>query len=380
MTFIERIDVFPVQIPVTGTFQFASGTAARAGGTAPHVFVRITDSDGAHGWGEARPSPGWSAETLETVVTSLRRYIGPALEGHPVHDRHGLHRRLDRTLGGHPTGQPIARSAVDLAVHDLLARRASLPLRAFLGGSLEPVVLALSYTLTDHTPDDARATVERQSCLGYAHFNFKVGVDEDTDIAVAAAVRASAPPGAFVWADANQSLSLREARKLATAFTRIGIDLLEQPLRADAQHDMAALRAHTSLPLAIDEACVSPTDYFRYAALGLVDYLVLKLTRSGGIWPTMQQVGIARAAGHGLVVSGLTDSLLTRAAGGQVAAAFGCEGPLALNGGQFLDESELYPEGRLVEHDGALHLDGAHGIGVEPDVQVLKKLLVGENL
>jgi len=377
---VERVDVFPVRIPVRATFQFASGVAGRQGEGAPHVFVRVTDSDGAQGWGEARPSPGWSAETLETVTTSLRRYIAPALKGHPLHDRHTLHLILDRTVGGHPTGQPIARAAVDLAVHDLVSRRAALPLRAFLGGATVAVRLPLSYTLTDHAPEKARGTVQRQAAAGYGHFNFKVGVDPATDVAVARAVRESAPPGAFVWADANQSLSLRAARRLAAAYTEIGVDLLEQPLRGDAQQDMVALRAHTSLALAVDEACVSPTDYFRHAALGLVDYLVIKLSRSGGIWPTLQQVGIARAAGHGLVVSGLTDSLLTRAAGAQVAAAVGCEGPLALNGGQFLDESELYPEGQRTERDGAIHLDEVPGIGVEPDVDALKRLAVGERL
>ncbi len=380
MAVIERIEVFPVRIPVVQTFQFASGTAGQAGQGAPHVFVRVVDSDGAHGWGEGRPSPGWSSETLETVTATLRRYLAPALLGLAVTDRRGLHDRLDRVLGGHPTGQPIARAAVDMAVHDLLGRRLSLPLRALLGGTTEPVAMDMSFTLTDHIADDAAATVKAQREQGFAHFNFKVGVEPRTDIEVAAAVREAAGPEAFVWADANQGLTLRDARRLARAYEEIGIDVLEQPLIGDAEHHMRELRRSTSLPLAIDEASVSATDFFRHAAEGLVDYLVVKLTRSGGIWPTTAQLAVARAARLGVIVSGLTDSLLTKIAAAQTTAAYRADGPLALNGSQFLDESALFPDKARVEREGTIYLDERPGIGVEPDEDGLRELSTEQDL
>ncbi len=374
MALIERIDVFPVRIPVIQTFQFASGNAGQVGHGAPHVFVRVVDSDGVHGWGEGRPSPGWSSETLETVTTTLRRYVVPALVSLPVTNRRGLHDRMDRVIGGHPTGQPIARAAVDMAVHDLLARRLSLPLRALLGGTTEPVDMEMSFTLTDHVADDAAATVTAQREQGFRHFNFKVGVEPHTDVEVAAAVRDAAGPQAFVWADANQGLTLRDARRLARAYEDIGIDVLEQPLIGDAQHHMRELRRSTSLPLAIDEASVSATDFFRHAAEGLVDYLVVKVTRSGGVWPTVAQLAVARSARVGVIVSGLTDSLLTKLAAAQTTAVYGTDGPLALNGSQFLDESALFPDKARVEREGTVYLDERPGIGVEPDEEGLRAL------
>src|SRR5207249_4558103 len=106
------------------------------------------------------------------------------------------------------------------------------------------------------------------------------------------------------------------------------------------------------LPLAVDESSVSPADLFAHVARGLVDYFVLKLTRSGGIWPSLAQLRLAEAAGLPFVTSGLTDGLLPRLAACQVAAAFGSAGPAALNGGQFLDESVLYPGREAVESMG----------------------------
>ncbi|MBA4117228.1 MAG: mandelate racemase, partial [Rubrobacter sp.] len=63
MRTIREIEVFPALLPVLKTFSFASGSAGSAGGTAPHVFVKVTDSEGEVGWGEGRPMPQWSYET-----------------------------------------------------------------------------------------------------------------------------------------------------------------------------------------------------------------------------------------------------------------------------------------------------------------------------
>jgi muconate cycloisomerase len=124
----------------------------------------------------------------------------------------------------------------------------------------------------------------------------------------------------------------------------------------------------------VDEASVGPADFFAYAAEGLVDYLVVKVTRTGGIWPTLQQIATAEAAGLPLLVSGLTDSLLTRAAVCQVALVYGFDGPAALNGSQFIDESAVYPDKSRIEFGGAVHLNSEPGIGVAPDLAALAEL------
>ena len=81
---------------------------------------------------------------------------------------------------------------------------------------------------------------------------------------------------------------------------------------------MRELRRDCPLPLAIDESSVSPADFLRHVAEGLVDYLVVKVTRSGGLLPSMQQIAVAQAAGLPLLLSGLTDSLLTKMAACQL--------------------------------------------------------------
>jgi muconate cycloisomerase len=212
---------------------------------------------------------------------------------------------------------------------------------------------------------------------GFRHVNFKAALtpgDPGADVALGRAVREAVGPDGFVWADANQGYQLHDARRAALGFHDAGVDVLEQPLPADQLPLMQQLRAACPLALAVDEASVGPADFLRYVSLGLVDYLVVKLARSGGVWPTVQQIAIAEAAGLPLLVSGLTESLLSKVAACQVAAAFGFAGPAALNGSQFVDESALYPAKAQVEQDGQVHLGAAPGIGVQPNEAALREL------
>lgn len=379
---VERVEVFPVSVPVTKTFTFASGSAGAAGAGAPHVFVRVTGSDGAVGWGEGRPMPGWSYETVESVVTTLRRYVASAVVGMPASDRWALHRRMQRVIGRGPSvGQPIARSAIDMALHDLAARQAGLSLRAFLGGSDARNRVALSWTVTAHEPEGAAAEVTQALDAGFMNLNFKAAIAPVRtwhDAALGSAIRESAGKEAFVWADANQGYQLHQARLAARSFLDVGVDVLEQPLAADQLPLMVQLRAQTALPLAVDEASVGATEFLRYVEARLVDYVVVKLSRNGGIWPTMQQLAIAEAAGLPILVSGLTETLLSKVAACQVASVYGFEGPAALNGNQFLDEAALYPEKGAIEQGATVMLPESPGIGVVPDFAALERLAIRE--
>jgi L-alanine-DL-glutamate epimerase-like enolase superfamily enzyme len=374
MSRIKSVEVFPVGVRVKSTFTFASGSAGGAGDEAILVYVRILDDDGVVGWGECRPIRQWSYETPESAVTTIRRYLAPAVIGHDISDRAGLHAKMNAAIGrGTSTGHPIAKSALDLAVHDLAAKRAGLPLREFLGGSRERRDLAVSFTITGHDADQAKQQMQAGQAEGFRHFNFKAAVQPETDIAVAKILKETIASGGFLWSDANQGFDLAGAKYVARAFEDIGVGILEQPLPADQFSGMTELRRATRIALAVDEASVSPGDFLNHVVAGLVDYLIIKVTRSGGLWPSLQQIAIAQAAGLPMLVSGLTDGLLTKLAACQLASVFGIEGPVALNGSQFIDETGLYPAKSEVERGGNVRLNDAPGIGVEPDLDYLKK-------
>src|ERR1700761_7166718 len=243
MSRIRAVEVFPVGVRVKSTFTFATGSAGGAGDEAILIYVKITDDDGVIGWGECRPMRQWSYETPESAVTTLRRYLAPAVIGHDLADRAGLHARMNAAIGRGPsTGQPIAKSALDMAVHDLAAKRAGLTLREYLGGARERRDLSISFTITGHTAEEAKQQMLQAQAEGYMNFNFKAAVEPKTDIAVATALKQAIADGGFLWSDANQGFDIVGAKLVAHAFEEIGVDILEQPLRADNFSGMAELR------------------------------------------------------------------------------------------------------------------------------------------
>jgi len=334
---IQRIDVFAVPITMTSVFTLSTGTVSRPGTKAIHVFVRVTGDDGTVGWGECRPAEMWSYETARTVVATIRHHLAPALVGRDPFDLVGAHEAMSRAiLRGTTTGQPIAKSAVDLALHDWIGRKTGLPLWRLLGGSKREVVL--SYTITAHTPEGAACDVQEGRRRGYRHFNFKVGAEARGDIVLARALRELVGPDAYLWADANGGYDLPTARRVAREFERIGVDVLEQPLRPGDLIGLRRLCACTVLPIAVDEGLVSPADLLHLIHLGAIDVVVGKITRSGGLWPSRQIYDLGRAAGLPLLLSGLADATCTLLCAASLASAYAVTSPCALNGPQFLDD------------------------------------------
>lgn len=375
MTQIEKIEVFPAAVSITRTFNFASGSAGKSGESARLVYVKVTDSEGRVGWGEGRPHPQWSYESPTSVVQIIREHLAPALIGLEIWDLRGLHRRMHAAVGRGPsTGFPVAKAALDIALHDLCSKAAGLPLRCFLGGAASVDSVELSWTIAVAGAAEVDAEIARGKAAGFRQFNFKVGshpIEEEEEMA--RKIGAATVKGCMVWADANQGMPPERAADFCNRLQTLGVDVIEQPLAADQLHAMRSLRRRTPMRLAVDEASVSSSDFFQYVREDLVDYLVIKLTRSGGIRPTMDQLALAASAGLPILVSGLADGMLVKTAACQVAAAAGYRGPAVLNGSQFMDDSVLFPGKAEVERGNTIHLGMTPGIGIEPDEESLRR-------
>src|SRR5512136_2386243 len=100
-----------------------------------YVVVKIATDDGVVGCGEATPDIGFFGETLEEVKSAIDRYFGPRLRGMDPFDREQILANLDFR------GNSCARSAIDMAVHDLLGRALGVPVHDLLGGCCRSRVL-----------------------------------------------------------------------------------------------------------------------------------------------------------------------------------------------------------------------------------------------
>ena len=359
---LADITVFPLRLPLRDVFRIAGKVAADPQAGGPHIYVRLRTTDGAEGWGEARPSPRWSYETPETVVTTIRRYFAPVLLDTDVGDLEALHRRMDGEIAAGPfTGQPIARSAVDMAVHDLLARAAGMPLSRFLGGP-DPGPQPLAFLVTGADTAEYVAKVEAARSLGYRGYKVKIGKGPARDAEILQEIRRLVGD-AYVWGDANAAYGLAEAHDLVRRVRHV-VDVLEQPVHAEDWEGLAQLSAWSDIPIALDESLFTPRSILQYIRRGPLHALVLKLTRCGGVRPCFVSGLIAREYGALLMGSGLTDSRLALAASSHVFQALGMTLPVDLNGPQFIAGGPV--EAAVPVEDGAALLPPGPGIGFQP--------------
>jgi L-alanine-DL-glutamate epimerase-like enolase superfamily enzyme len=357
---IASIDVFPVRYPMAGRFKFFEGPDGSPTGR-PAVLVRITDDGGAVGWGESVPIPKWSEETLETATMTIVRYLAPELIGRDAADIEGVHAVMDHAIApAFSTGQPIAKAGIDIALHDLLGKRAGLTLpRLWHRTPVES--LTLSWTVSPALLDEVEPLVAAGRAKGYEHFNVKVGTTPGFDVELCRRVRALAPR-TFLWADANCGYDVETALKVAPRLADAGVDVLEAPMRPNRIQGYQALRRQRALPILMDEGIVSPVELAEFIQLGMLDGVAMKPSRCGGLGSARRQIEMLLDAGLMWLASGLTDPDVSLAATLALFTAFGQQRPCALNGPQFLAHSVV--ERPFVPAAGRLAALTAPGLGI----------------
>jgi L-alanine-DL-glutamate epimerase-like enolase superfamily enzyme len=369
-TKIEHIKLYPARYPTQGYFKFFVGPGGTYGRGA--VIVKIITDGNKIGWGQSIPSPMWSYETLETVTIVLRDYIGPVLTGRNPLDIEGAHKAMDRALApGFSTAMPIARSGLDMALHDLAGKLTGQSLSQMWnrprGGPLK-----LSWTVNARTLNEAETVIDTGYKRGYSNFNIKVAPDPKFDVELAGLVRRRAPDG-FLWADANGGYDQATALKAAPKLADVGVDVLEAPLRPNRISGYQALKKQGALPILMDEGVVSPIELIEFIRLKMLDGVAMKPSRCGGLLPAKRQIEILLNEGLMWLGSGLTDPDISMAAALELFGAYGLTKPAALNGPQFLTAVVLARP--LIIKNGSVIVPSGHGLGVDVDESKVVKLM-----
>ncbi|MER6912271.1 enolase C-terminal domain-like protein [Streptomyces sp. NPDC000594] len=372
---VERVETFAVALPSVRSFDIAGGAVTVAGRPSLRILVKVTARGGAYGWGEATPLPSWTDETAESIVTTVDRYLAPALLGLDAWNLDAADRAFDRAISrGYTIGAPLARCAVDMALHDLLGRAAGVPL-GVLWGRRRRESLELGWIVSGTTPAEVGESVAEGLAAGYRAFKVKIGrYGEEGDTALVSSVREHAPPAAPIWVDANQAYTVDAALRMARRLDPLGITAFEQPLPANDLVGLRRLRERSPVPVALDESLRHPGDLATFIRLEAVDVAIAKVQRSGGLTLSRRLCSLAEVCGVRLMGSGLTDSDLGLAASLHLFAAFGIDTPVDLNGRQFI-ESPYAVETVRVE-GGKASVPDTPGLGVVVNETVVRELSV----
>lgn len=290
MTTIVAIEAETLEIPFKASFRHSLATRAKMAS----VVVRAVAGDGERGHGEGCPRDYVTQETLAGALERCCR-AAPALAGRRLAEPAELHPLLDEVLGAEPA--PAARCALELALLELLARERGVTVLGLLGGRAEGSV-RYSGVASGDDPEQVSRLAARMAKVGFAQVKIKVGSDLERNLALVRAVDEAFAGEVEIRVDANACWDLAAATTQIAALRRAGVCLFEQPMPAAARGDY--LRLRPALPadveVMIDESLVDYDDARWFAAERAADRFLLKVSKHGGLLPTLKIAALAREA------------------------------------------------------------------------------------
>ena len=308
------------------------------------VLVKLRDSDGVEGWGEATPQRFYG-ETPETVLAALQLYA-TVLPEDPFHIE-DAERRFEQIL----TGNNSARAALSTALYDLAGKRLGVPIHRLWG--LDPAKAPRStFTIGIDTADMIRK--KTREAEQYPVLKIKLGSDRDREILQA--IRDVTDKELRV--DANCGWTVKQTIRMLPVLEEFGVTVLEQPLVREDIDGLGEIRRRCNIPLIVDESCITSTDIPRL--VGKVDGINIKLAKTGGLTEAIRMIHIARAHHLMVMVGCMVETSIAITAAAQFTPLVDI---VDLDGAALLAED---PYAGATINGGQLKLPTGPGLGVSP--------------
>jgi len=342
----------------------------------PSVLVRLEDKDGAYGWGEVWCNfPSVAAEHRARLISDV--LIPLLFEQSSLQPTETLSFLTQKThiltiQCGEPGPLSQAIAGLDIAIWDLIARKNDKPLYTlFSNNEVEKVPV---YASGIH-PDESLKTVSDCRKEGYRAFKLKVGFGHEFDFAHIARIAEQLRTNEALMLDANQAWSLAEAKGFIDKISDYPIEWLEEPLPEDRpEAEWAELSWASPIPLAAGENIRGIEDFSNRISAGHITVIQPDVCKWGGVTGCLRVARKAIKAGKRYCPHYLGGGI------GLLASAH----ILAAAGGDGLLELDINPnplrEGLAIPFpefkDGHFILPNSSGLGVEPNIEIVKKHLV----
>jgi L-alanine-DL-glutamate epimerase-like enolase superfamily enzyme len=290
---ITSVETYALAVPLKQPI--ADSTASLRSWIVPVVEIRTADGRVGTGISGVHCGP-------ELLCDVISRYYAPALLGAASEDILGTWKRL-YWLPTHWLGRAgvvhMALAMVDIALWDLAAQRAGVPLWRLLGGSAEAIETYntdggwLNYPV-ETLVRDVNSLIDR----GWHRVKVKVGKsDWREDAQRVRAVRRAIGDDITLMCDANQRWDLSTASRLLPVLEEVGMDWIEEPLHADALDGHARLQRDTRVDIAAGESLYSYHHFASFIAADAIRVVQVDVTRVGGVTEWLQVAQHAAARG-----------------------------------------------------------------------------------
>lgn len=311
MTTINKIVLYAYNIPMK-PFAISLGTLYEA----KNILVQIFTNDGLIGWGEGSPFPFIVGETQATALALGKDFAQLWL----WKDALAIAERMQELHGYVPFNTTV-KSAFDMALYDIAAQEAGLPLYQYLGG--EKKVLLTDETISVGTSAGMAEIAQQLKAQDAPFIKVKLGKGNDAqgDIERVKAIRAAIGNAIPLRLDANQGWSVANAITVLNALADDNVQFCEQPVLGT---DFAALKqVHdaAAIPVMADEACFNSFQAQQLIVQQACRYINIKMSKSSGILEATAIAQVAAAAGMDCMLGGMIESKLALTANAHFACA-----------------------------------------------------------
>lgn len=302
---ITSLECWPIEMPLADPYAIAYEKINRC----VNLILKIETDAGITGWGCAAPDLPVTGETPQGVLSDFKNAIEPWLKGmNPF--RYAL---IDKELQQFLPKSPSARTMADMAVYDILAKKAGVPLYQFLGGYREsiPTSITIGILPVEETLEKARCFIQN----GFFILKIKGGRDVEEDIEKMVKLRETLGHAIELRFDANQGYSVEQSVHFIKETMDVGIELFEQPTASAAAELLGEVTSKVPVPVMADESLLSLKDVFHLTSNDWTDMINIKLMKTGGITEALHINSVAKAAGVEVMVGCMDESALGIAAG-----------------------------------------------------------------
>ncbi len=268
-----------------------------------NIFIRIHTDEGITGMGECSAFPMLVGETQNTCYEVAKDFARITMHKDPLR----IEERMNE-LHQYIAFNSTIKSAWDMALHDIAAKAAELPLYAFLGGKKKEIYTDLTIGI-----DRPLAMAEKAKQFirdGVTIIKVKLGKKGSEDVERIRLIREAVGPDIKLRIDANQGWDFDTALSTLLALEPYNIQFCEQPIPHQYDHLLPSLRQQSPIAIMADESVFDHHDAIRLMEAGACDFINIKLAKSGGILEARKIADEAEKRGIKCMLGGMLESRL----------------------------------------------------------------------
>ena len=306
---ISSLKLFKVAVPLKKVVRHASFERS----VSENLVVRATLSDGTTGYGEGIPRSYVTGETLESTFRALESTHWASVIGRPASFAAVVERLEYLTLPeieSDPRGMfgNAARCALELAILDAYGRRfaesvgrvVELAQVDGLRRFASPRRVRYSGAITAESSRAERISALKMRLYGFHQVKIKVGSKGQNDVRRLEIMRRFLGQRMDLRLDANEAWTAAELIDRVEPLKRFGATVLEQPVPHAEVLALAELRPRIGIPVMLDESLCGWPDAVAAVEERTADFLNVRLSKCGGIIPSLRIIALAQRSGLGV--------------------------------------------------------------------------------